>query len=72
MIIILPLIMIFLLLFLIFDKCFITNDYKNNNQVQHLIRVYEQKLIETNDEIDKNNKKIRSLKAEIKKQGNTL
>jgi len=44
-------------------------DIDINNSKYNLMM---EKLIETNDEIDKNNKKIRSLKAEIKKQGNTL
>ena len=68
MIIVLPLIMIFILIYLIADKNFNNNTKNNNDYIQKLIKEYEHILDQTNKEIVNNNKEISILKQKIKRQ----
>lgn len=68
MIIVLPLIMIFILIYLIADKNFNNNTKNNNDYIQKLIKEYEHILDQTNKEIVNNKKEISILKQKIKRQ----
>ncbi len=65
MIIILPILMIFILIYLIADKI-INNTKTDDSYIQELIKEYEQLINQTNMEIKNNKKEIDILKRKIK------